>query len=435
MFSLLFFSLASAASKFVNTDIQRQYSINQNLITVAVTAEVTNKGDQSAREYTFSVTPREAQYIGHTTASFIRKNARSFENSLKITNNGNNFIVDLNREVAPGESFTIFFAYTLGDYFRFVRQKVSLNQKMQLYFATSRYYNSPYETLKSTIHIKGISKGQILKKTEDPELTVQTNLIKLSVDHSEINDNNKNDLFEVEFQTSGSLPRIDVINSRTVVSHWGKTKQSAFYSITNAGPKFVGEFNRIDFTQQSPCYLQNLDMRPPSGSYNFWASDESGLLQKDMYLHGDSLEIPLRGPMLSSWKATFTVGWTIDTAKFVSGHYTYTAPLLTPFITAPVTEATAEIILPEGAKVKNVSVPVDANVTQLTEVHNLDFNGRVVIRIEIDNLSSEDIVPIKIDYSLDYSYNFLKILLLGSAFSVFFCGIAIFRRLDFSIKV
>ena len=152
-------------------------------------------------------------------------------------------------------------------------------------------------------------------------------------------------------------------------------------------------------------------MRPPSGSYNFWASDESGLLQKEMHLNGDTLEIPLRGPMLSSWKATFTVGWTIDTAKFVSGHYSYTAPLLTPFITAPVTEATAEIILPEGAKVKNVSVPVDANVTQLTEVHNLDLNGRLVIRIEVSNLASEDNVPIKIDYSLDYSYNFLKILL------------------------
>lgn len=433
MIFLLLFSLASSASKFVNTNIQRQYLINQNLIVVTVAAEVTNEGDQSEKEYVFSVTPREAQYIGHTTASFIRKDARSFEKSLEIRNEGNNFIVNLNREVAPAESFTVYFSYTLGDYFRFVRQKIALNQKMQLYFSTSRYYHSIYETKKSVITVKGISKAQILKKTEDPELKVQSNLIKLDVDHSEINDENKDDLFEVEYQTAGSLPRIDVINSRTVVSHWGKTKQSAFYSVTNAGPKFVGEFNRIDFTQQSPCFIQTLDMKPPKGSYNFWASDESGLLQKEMNLDGETLVIPLRGPMLSSWKSTFTVGWTIDTSKFVNGHYTYTAPLLTPFISAPVSEATAEIILPEGAKVKNVSVPVDANVTQLTEVHNLDLNGRLVIRIEVKNLASEDIIPIKIDYSLDFSYNFLKILLLGSAFSVFFCGIAIFRRIDFSI--
>ena len=123
MISFLFLALASSTT-FENNDIKRQYTIKQNLIIVTVTAEVTNKGIQSEKEYSFSVTPREAQFIGHTTASFSEKNARSFEHSLSIRNEGNNFVVNLDREIAPGESFTLYFSYTLGDYFRFIRQNI-----------------------------------------------------------------------------------------------------------------------------------------------------------------------------------------------------------------------------------------------------------------------------------------------------------------------
>ncbi|OHT02875.1 Ribophorin I family protein [Tritrichomonas foetus] len=430
MLVAFFLSAALAAPNLVNTNVQRRYLIRDNLITVTVTADVQNDGDQSVREYAFSVTPREAAHIGRTVSSFSRKLSRSFEESLPIKREGNDFIVDLKREIAPGESVTIYFTYTLGDYFLFLRQKIQLNQKFGLYFNTTKFYHSRYPTSSSSLSIDGISKSQIIKKTEDALLKVMSSSLQLN---SLTEDDGKD--FEVEYTTARSLPRIDEINSRTVVSHWGKTKQSSFYSITNAGPKFVGEFNRIDFTQNSPCYLQNLMMTPPEGAYNFWATDESGQLQKDMELRGKELEIPLRGPMLSSWKATFTVGWTIDTSKFVSHHFRYRAPLLTPFISAPVRDVSAEIILPEGAKIEQVTVPIDANVTQFSEVQNLDLNGRVVVRIEVHNLSSDDEIPVTITYKLDYLANFLKIICLTAAFSILFCGIIIFRRIDCGINV
>ena len=435
MLSFAFLLFVSTTSKIVNDHVERTYKINQNLITVTVTARFTNQGKEPINEYAFSVTPREGLCIGKTTASFNEQSARSFLHSLSTRRDGDNFYVNLGRQVIPDETVTLVFVYTLGDYFRFLRQTIQLNQKIGLYFSTSKYYLSNYQTTQSKITIEGITKSQILSKPNDPDLKVQTNQISIHYDQSSISASENTELFEIEFTTSGSLPRIDEINSRTVVSHWGKTKQSAFYSITNAGPKFVGEFNRIDFTPQSPCFLQNLNMVPPKGAYNFWADDESGQLQKEMNLQGNNLEIPLRGPMLSSWKATFTVGWTMNTDTVISGHYRYNAPLLTPFIAAPVSKASAEIILPEGAQVTRVSVPVWANFSELTEVHNLDLHGRLVIRIEAEQLASKDIIPITIEYTLDYSFNFLKILLLGAAFSVIFCGIAISRRIDLSITV
>ena len=431
MLVAILFSLCASEAVIVNNHIERRYQIEDNLITVSLTAEITNQGDKSTNEYYFAVTHREGQFIGHTTASLVKKDARNFENSLPITRFGDEFKVDLKRQIDPGDTVTVYFTYTLGDYFLFLKKNIKLNQKIGLYFNTSKFYFSPrYKTLTSSLEVNGIMKSQIQTHTADDNLKITSSSLSLPQ-----LTNNDGSVFEIEFTTSKSLPRINLLNARTEVSHWGKTKQSLYYDITNAGPKFVGEFNRIDFTTQSPCYIQQLQITPPEGASDFWGSDEAGLLEKELHYSNGQLEIPLRGPMLSSWGATFSTGWTINTDKFVSGHFHFNAPLLNPFIPAPLTEATHEIVLPEGAKVTKVSVPIDANVTQFTEVHNLDLNGRTVIRIEVQNISSEDVVPIDIEYRLFFYNNYLKIALLTFAFSVLFCGIIIFRRIDCGISV
>ena len=184
--------------------------------------------------------------------------------------------------------------------------------------------------------------------------------------------------------------------------------------------------------------MQIITLEPPTGSYDFWAHDEGGQLQKWLPLRGKELDIPLRGPMLSSWKATFTTGWTVNTDYFVSKlgtGFRFKAELVTPGFAAPIDECSAEYVLPEGAVIKNIGVPLDANVSQYMDVQNLDLNGRPVVRVELNRLASTDVIPITIDYELSFGYNFLKILLLGAAFCVFFVGIALCRRVDLAINV
>ena len=224
--------------------------------------------------------------------------------------------------------------------------------------------------------------------------------------------------------------RADKIESKTLVSHWGKTKQITYNEWTNAGPKFTGEFNRIDFNRYTPCYVQSIDIIPPKGSYGFWASDESGLLQKELNLAADILPIPLRGPMLSSWRATFSAGWTVETKNFVSGKYQFKAPLITKSSSAPVTKVSADFILPEGSIISNVNVPIKANISQFIQPHNLDINGRNVVHIEVEHLSTNDIIPITINYTISSKYHFLKIITLGIGFSIIFLFIIIVRRFD-----
>ena len=174
-------------------------------------------------------------------------------------------------------------------------------------------------------------------------------------------------------------------------------------------------------------------------SYNFWAHDESGQLQREIHLIQNDLDIPLRGPILPSWKATFSVGWTVKTEQFVSGQYTFTAPLFPRTFGekgSAVGSARSDFIFPEGAVIKSISVPapIHAKVTESDRVCNLDFKGRKVVTIEAEHLSSIDEIPISIQYSLEPKYAYYKILYLIFGFSSIFLSIIVLRRIDLSIK-
>lgn len=197
----------------------------------------------------------------------------------------------------------------------------------------------------------------------------------------------------------------------------------------------MGEFNRIEFTPQTPCHFQSVPLTPPKGAYGFWARDEGGQLQRDIPKHGFGIEIPLRGPVLSSWKVTFTTGWTVETGAFVSEGFQFQTELVIPTLVAPIGGIVEDFVLPEGAKIKKVEIPVEANISQYSELESLDLSGRVVVHVEVGRLASTDRIPVKIVYELAGRANFGKMGLLGGAFSVLFIGIVLGRRIDFGIHV
>jgi hypothetical protein len=428
MLSVLFIS-ASAAGSLVNTHIDRTYNVHDNLIIVAVKAEIQNSGSAPVSTYQYRLTPRESGHAGIFLASTERKKNRDFTSQLPVRQVGSLYTIELTSPIRPGESQTLYISYTLGNYFLFLKPTIQLNQRIGLFFNTSLYYQGPYDTHRSSLTIEGISKSVILRKTEVAGLRLLSNTISIT----DLTDPS-NDDFEVEFSTSKALPLINSVHSRTTISHWGQSKQQLFYDITNAGPKFVGEFNRIDFTSNTPCYLQTVTLRPPSGASHFWARDEGGQLQREIpYRSSGELEVPLRGPMLSSWKATFTVGWTVKTAAFVSGNFRFQSELLVGSLAAPITKVTAEIVLPEGARIKSTNLPIPANITQYNEIHSLDWNGRVVVHIETEAVTSKDVIPLTIEYELPPLANFEKIGLLIGAFALVFVAITIGRRIDLGI--
>jgi hypothetical protein len=422
----------TATSVLSNVDVQRKYVVADNLISVSVLAEVHNSGDSPETVYPYRLTPREGAHAGIFIASSDRAEHRDFKSLLTVTRqDSQNYLVTLPSPLAPGKTQIIYLSYTLGNYFLFLKPTIQLNQRIGLFFNTTLFYQGPIETRKSSLTIDGISKSSISRKSSPSGLKVSgttLSIFDLTVATPED--------FEVEFATSRPLPYIATIQSRTSVSHWGRSKQSAYYEVQNAGPKFVGEFNRIDFRQDSPCFIQSVPLRPPAGASNFWARDEGGQLEREIpYTGNGELLIPLRGPMMSSWKATFTTGWTLRTSVFVSGGYVFKSDLIVGGLAAPIGKVTADIILPEGAKITDVQIPIPVNQTTYREIQSLDWDGRVVVHIEAENLASRDRIPVKIEYQLAGSENFKKIGLLAGAFSVIFLAITLGRKIDCGIHV
>jgi hypothetical protein len=424
-----FISVAFSASKIVVSSIDRKYTINDNLISVSVNVDYRNDGDSPVHTVLYSLTPRESVHVGLVTSSSQRSTSRDFSASLPISVTGSLVTITLGSPLKPGSAITLYISYTLGNYFLFAKPTITLNQRITAFFNTTAFYSGPYPVLQSSLSVDGFPSNSVGHCSNLTGLSVQRARISLASTEQTSSD------LEFEFTTSKPLPYIAQIRSQTYVSHWGKSKQQAFYEVENAGPKCAGEFNRIDFTSRTPCFLQTVPLTPPKGSYAFWARDEGGQLQRDIPHHGDEIDIPLRGPMLSSWKATFTTGWTVETNRFVSGNFRFRAELVTPTFPAPIGKVVADFVLPEGARFGSVEIPIDANVSQYTEIANLDLNGRVVVHVETGRIGSTDKIPVVIDYKLSPWANFLKIALLGGAFCILFIAIVICRRIDLGIRV
>jgi hypothetical protein len=139
-----------------------------------------------------------------------------------------------------------------------VKATIGPNQKISAFFNTTAFYRGASPVTKSTVTLDGVPSSAITFRSALPGWTMRQATASVTLTAVAGVD------FEIEFTTGKPLPYISEVKARTYVSHWGKSKQSTFYEVQNAGPKFVGEFNRIDFTQNSPCCLQAIPLRPPA---------------------------------------------------------------------------------------------------------------------------------------------------------------------------
>lgn len=439
MLASLFFSLAQSAADIRNTKVDRQYKINEGFITVSLEIKFTNYGDKPASEYALAFDPREAAHMNTVVATMNRKHIHNTDKSLPIRSENGKKYIKLLQAVEPGASQTIFVGYSLGTYLLFTTNGVTLkNLRIDCYFNTTFSFVSPYKTEEWSLEVNGISKNSITSLVNHPDINQQSMKIVIN----SLKTAPKNDEFFVEYYMYKPLPYVTTINTSTYLSHWGISKQQSFMEVHNDGPEFVGEFNRIDFRESSNCYFATVPVRPPVDSYNFWAHDESGQLQRHINLINKDLDIPLRGPVLPSWKVTYTTGWTVATKIFVSKEsntYVFSAPLFPkPYADrgVAVSKIHSEFVFPEGAQIKKITYPSVINGKHFfsEEVCNLDFKGRSVVTIEAEKLSSMDDITVKIEYTIEAKYAWYKIVYLTTGFGIIFLAIVVLRRVDLSIS-
>ena len=431
MFS--FFFLAH----IINDEVLKSYRIQGGLVTVTLEISFSNQGDNEIQKYDFVIPEEESSKVGIVYASTLPIKRRSIKHDLTYEQSGNKYTFELKKPLWKGESDQIYISYTLSNYLLFLHSSIRLNQRISLYFGCNTSFFSPYETYKYKINIYGIYKSLITNISSLPRISQITSGVSLG---PYLKDETPKGPLEIEFTTSHSLLRIQAYRVRTLVSHWAFSGQEIFVDAKNDGPQFKGEFNRIDFSDITPCVLKSIPLTVPKNSKKFFASDESGLLQKELTATNNVLEIPLRGPVLSSWHATFTAGWKMPTNSIISkkkdGNYLLSSSLFPATDIATLDSVSHDFILPEGSKVINVNIPCDSNITSRIEVENMDFKGRTIVNISINRiLSTSDNIKVTIEYKLPLFGPWYKMFYLWTLFGITFISIVLFRRINCDLNI
>jgi len=143
---------------------------------------------------------------------------------------------------------------------------------------------------------------------------------------------------------------------------------------------------------------------------------------------------------MSSWHATFTTGWKTPTQNLVDqiegNKYVLKTKLFPKTDIAPIDHVSHMFILPEGASVTNIDIPIEAEIERKVQPLNMDFKGRTMINISIRNaISTTDNIEVKIEYSLPTISVWYSMFYLWLFFGIIFISFVLFRHINCSINI
>ncbi|TVU04699.1 hypothetical protein EJB05_47830 [Eragrostis curvula] len=228
------------------------------------------------------------------------------------------------------------------------------------------------------------------------------------------------------------------------ISHWGNVQITEHYNIVHGGARLKGEFSRIDY--QSRPYIRgvssfrHLIARLPPRAHSIYYRDEIGNISTS-HLWGDSkktqLEIEPRFPLFGGWQTTFTIGYGLPLQDFVftaNGKRFLNITFGSPMEEVLIEKFTVKVVLPEGSKDIEVSVPFPTKQSQEVKYSHLDIVGRPVVVLE-----KLDVIPEhNLYFQVYYSFNNISLLrepmMLITGFFLMFVACIVYMRTDMSIS-
>jgi oligosaccharyltransferase complex subunit alpha (ribophorin I) len=147
--------------------------------------------------------------------------------------------------------------------------------------------------------------------------------------------------------------------------------------------------------------------------------------------------------MFGGWQTFFHIGYNVPSEGLLSidsatGKYRLQTAFYVPFEDVWVGDMTVKVILPEGVKNVEVSLPFEVEEQSMSRRFTyLDtewMGGRTVVVLKKHNLVPEHRVPLTITYDFDQNLMLVEPLLLVGTFFLFFVVSTILSRLDLSLE-
>ena len=250
----------------------------------------------------------------------------------------------------------------------------------------------------------------------------------------------------IHYENNKPLTVFNYATKTFQVSHWGNIAVTEEYQIENIGAKLIGEFGRIDYDNGitgGRNALLSIRAKLPMRSWGLWYRDEIGNVSSSnarREMNDVDLVLTPRFPILGGWKSNYDIGYNLPTKFHVKtneeGNYRVNLTFGMPYKNMLAKNYTVKIILPEGADIIKVNLPIDTqySVEYDKDYGCLDLFGRKSIIIRLNNMYDVYNTNIFISYDYQWTMLFVKPVILIVYFLILFTIFIIYSRVNISLS-
>ena len=328
---------------------------------------------------------------------------------------------------------------------KFLPEKITLKQDQKMLYKQTLNFLSSYLTKEQKTEIYFEKKSIRLIKYTKENSTLTENGIEYKI---------KNNIkpyetipFMIHYINNDPYVIINKAYISYKISHWGNIEVNQQFNIENIGAKLEGEFDRNDYDPTNIKGGRNaftqLEAELPLRSWGLWYRDEIGNVStSNAVREWDNVKLYLypRFPILGGWKSNFGIGFNLPSKFHINtdnlGNYKVNLNFGMPFNDIVARNYTMEIILPSGASINKIDLPIQSYYYLSFGKYygTLDFFGRKSIIIELNNVYDIHNVLFHIEYKFSSINLLLKPLILISYFFFIFICLIFYSRSNFSLS-
>jgi oligosaccharyltransferase complex subunit alpha (ribophorin I) len=434
---LILVSLRLLAAEVVNTQVRRTLDLSNPV--VKLTSEITFEGAEG--HYDLLVPLNQTEHL-----AFMTVKDKKDDSDLSFTKQKQERDFQVFRVTLKPTTESIALAQHFTDVLVPYPEEIGQHDLHFVLFDDSHYFPSPYATLtqKTTVRTGTSNIASVMQlspmEIKGSKLTLgpYDNVPPFSFSH-----------FSIHYQNSHPFAFFSEVEREIEVSHWGNVFMEDLYTLKHKGATLKDGFSRIEYqTRQRPesNTWRELSAKLPPSAWGVYYRDQIGNIStsalRQMSDH-QRLEVQTRFPMFGGWQTFFHIGYNVPSEGLLSidsttGKYTLQTAFYVPFEDVWVGDMTVKVILPEGVKNVEVSLPFEVEEQSMSRRFTyLDtewMGGRTVVVLKKHNLVPEHRVPLTITYDFDQNLMLVEPLLLVGTFFLFFVVSTILSRLDLSLE-
>ena len=417
----------------------------QSQLTKITTRLVLENGskDRHIRNFLFALESTQK-----TSLSYIAAYREPVRVELKLTETKVNtdpdktfYRIELKDPLPPGRTMSVEIETILTHELVPHPKEITQKEKQLVKYIGNIYLYSPYNIMKQTTTVslptRNIESYTKLKPASQSDSMITYGPYeKLSpFSYEELN---------IHFENNNKFLTVTRLERSIEISHWGNIAVEEHIDLLHTGALLKGSFSRYEYARESKsgqASIQSFDTILPAAASDIYYRDEIGNISTShTRVKKDSVELNLRPrfPLFGGWKTKYIVGYNVPSYEYLfhSGdQYTLEMRLLDHvFDDMMVDELVVKIILPEGSKNIELSLPYPA--TRLPDTLHytyLDTTGRPVLSITKRNLVENHIQNFKLKYTFPRILMLQEPLLVAAALYLLFLLVITYVRLDFSI--